>query len=157
MQERRLFEIFNNVYLWNLEYVFRQTKTPIKHSTPETSIYLRKSDIFFANHFGNRQTFDGCRLCLGNDEAYYYTNALYQALSHFDQPPMVGWVIQLFSFNLYFNSEIFIRMAAVEALTINTWLLYCISKQIRCEHTGWYTANSSALQTGRNQLMRKRL
>jgi 4-amino-4-deoxy-L-arabinose transferase-like glycosyltransferase len=78
--------------------------------------------------------------CLGNDEAYYYTYALYPALSHFDHPPMVGWVIQLFSLNLYFNSEFFIRLAAVVAGTMNTWLMYCIGKQLRDELTGWYAA-----------------
>ncbi len=78
--------------------------------------------------------------CLGNDEAYYYTYALYPALSHFDHPPMVGWVIQLFSLNLYFGSELFIRLAAVVAGTINTWLMYCIGRQLRDERTGWYAA-----------------
>lgn len=77
---------------------------------------------------------------LGNDEAYYYTYALYPALSHFDHPPMVGWVIQLFSLNLHFSSEFFIRLAAVVAGTINTWLMYCIGRQLRDEHTGWYAA-----------------
>jgi hypothetical protein len=78
--------------------------------------------------------------CLGNDEAYYYTYALYPALSHFDHPPMVGWVIQLFSLNLHFSSEFFIRLAAVVAGTVNTWLMYWIGKQLRDECTGWYTA-----------------
>lgn len=78
--------------------------------------------------------------CLGNDEAYYYTYALYPALSHFDHPPMVGWVIQLFSFNLHFSSEIFVRLAAVVAGTVNTWLMYSIGKQLRDELTGWYAA-----------------
>jgi hypothetical protein len=78
--------------------------------------------------------------CLGNDEAYYYTYALYPALSHFDHPPMVGWVIQLFSLNLHFSSEFFIRLAAVVAGTINTWFMYCIGKHLRDELTGWYAA-----------------
>lgn len=78
--------------------------------------------------------------CLGNDEAYYYTYALYPALSHFDHPPMVGWVIQLFSQNLNLSSEFFIRLAAVVAGTVNTWLIYCIGKQLRDELTGWYAA-----------------
>lgn len=77
---------------------------------------------------------------LGNDEAYYYTYALYPALSHFDHPPMVGWAIQLFSLNLHFSSEIFIRMAAVVAGTLNTWLMYAIGRQLRDERTGWYAA-----------------
>ena len=78
--------------------------------------------------------------CLGNDEAYYYTYALYPALSHFDHPPMVGWVIQLFSLNLHFSSEFFIRLAAVVAGTVNTWLMYCIGTHLRDERTGWYAA-----------------
>lgn len=53
---------------------------------------------------------------------------------------MVGWVIQLFSFNLQFSSELFIRMASVAAGTVNTWLMFCIGKQLRDELTGWYAA-----------------
>ncbi len=49
----------------------------------------------------------------GNDEVYYWTYALYPDLSHFDHPPMVGWVIQLFSLNLFFQDEVFIRLGAV--------------------------------------------
>jgi len=30
---------------------------------------------------------------LGNDEVYYWTYALYPDWSHFDHPPMVGWII----------------------------------------------------------------
>ena len=36
----------------------------------------------------------------GNDEVYYWTYALYPDYSHFDHPPMVGCVIQVFSLNL---------------------------------------------------------
>jgi hypothetical protein len=50
---------------------------------------------------------------LGNDEAYYWTYALYPDLSHFDQPPMIGWIIQLFTLNLFLSGEIFIRLAAI--------------------------------------------
>ncbi len=53
---------------------------------------------------------------------------------------MVGWVIQLFSLNLHFGSEFFIRLAAVVAGTLNTWLMYCIGKHLRDELTGWYAA-----------------
>jgi 4-amino-4-deoxy-L-arabinose transferase-like glycosyltransferase len=53
---------------------------------------------------------------------------------------MVGWVIQLFSLNLHFSSEFFIRLAAVVAGTVNTWLMYCIGKQLRDDRTGWYAA-----------------
>ena len=35
------------------------------------------------------------------DEVYYWTYALYPDLSHFDHPPMVGFVIQLFSPDIF--------------------------------------------------------
>lgn len=77
---------------------------------------------------------------LGNDEVYYINYALFPDLSHFDHPPMVGWFIQLFSLNLLFESEAFIRLGAVVAGTINTWLIYQIGKQLKDELTGWYAA-----------------
>lgn len=77
---------------------------------------------------------------LGNDEVYYINYALYPDLSHFDHPPMIGWFIQLFSLNLLSESEGFIRLGAVVAGTINTWLIYLIGKKLRDETTGWYAA-----------------
>ncbi|HSG68384.1 MAG TPA: hypothetical protein VK994_06745, partial [Bacteroidales bacterium] len=40
----------------------------------------------------------------GNDEVYYWTYALYPDLSHFDHPPMVGFLIQLSTLDLLFDS-----------------------------------------------------
>lgn len=77
---------------------------------------------------------------LGNDEAYYYTYAKYPDWSHFDHPSMVGWLIQLFSLNLYFSDELFIRLAAVVAGTVNTWLIFLLGKQLGDELSGWYSA-----------------
>ena len=64
----------------------------------------------------------------GNDEVYYWTYALYPDWSHFDHPPMVGWMIQLFSLNLLFDSEFFIRLASVVIMTANTYIIYRIGK-----------------------------
>ena len=50
---------------------------------------------------------------LGNDEVYYRTYALFPDWSHFDHPPMVGWLIQLFTLNLFFDSEFFLRLASL--------------------------------------------
>ena len=70
---------------------------------------------------------------LGNDEVYYWTYALFPDLSHFDHPPMVGFVIQIFSLNLLFDSEIFIRLAALVFGSINTWLIYSITYKLKDE------------------------
>ena len=77
---------------------------------------------------------------LGNDEVYYITYALYPDLSHFDHPPMVGWLIQLFTFNLALDGEVWIRMASIVTGTLSTWVIYHIGKRIGGERAGWYSA-----------------
>ncbi|OQX79690.1 MAG: hypothetical protein B6D61_03090 [Bacteroidetes bacterium 4484_249] len=86
------------------------------------------------------RTFLAWSLELGNDEVYYWTYALYPDLSHFDHPPMVGFVIQLFSFNLFFENEVFLRMGSVVFGSVNIWMVYLIGKKIKDPATGFYAA-----------------
>lgn len=76
----------------------------------------------------------------GNDEVYYFTYALYPDLSYFDHPPMVGYLIRLFTLNLHFTQEFFVRLGAVAAGTVNTLLLFRIGRLLKDETTGWYAA-----------------
>jgi 4-amino-4-deoxy-L-arabinose transferase-like glycosyltransferase len=76
----------------------------------------------------------------GNDEVYYWAYALYPDWSHFDHPPMVGWVIQLFSLNLLLDSEFFIRLASVVFMTANTYIIFRIGKDLKDATTGFYAA-----------------
>jgi len=76
----------------------------------------------------------------GFDEVYYWTYALYPDLSHFDHPPMVGWMIQIFTLNLWLDHEFFIRLAAVVLGTINTWIIFQIGSFIKDSRTGLYAA-----------------
>lgn len=77
---------------------------------------------------------------LGNDEVYYWTYALFPDWSHFDHPPMVGWVIQLFSLNLLFDSELFLRLSSVVLMTANTLIIFLIGRKIADDKTGFYAA-----------------
>ncbi len=77
---------------------------------------------------------------LGNDEVYYWAYAAFPDWSHFDHPPMVGWVIQLFTLNLTLDSEVFIRLAAVVSAAIATWLMYVIGRRLGGERAGLYAA-----------------
>lgn len=77
---------------------------------------------------------------LGNDEVYYWTFALYPDWSHYDHPPMVGWLIQLFSLNLLFDSEFFIRLASVVLMTAETYIMFRIGKEIKDAKAGLYAA-----------------
>ena len=76
----------------------------------------------------------------GNDEVYYWTYAKFPDWSHFDHPGMVGWVIQLFSLNLLFDSEFFIRLSSVIFMTANTCIIFRIGKEIKDAQTGLYAA-----------------
>jgi len=77
---------------------------------------------------------------LGNDEVYYWTYALYPGWSHFDHPPMVGFVIQLFSLDLLLKDEFFIRLGSIIFGAVNTWLIYLIGAKIKDNLTGFYAA-----------------
>jgi len=77
---------------------------------------------------------------LGNDEVYYRLYALYPDWSHFDHPLMVGAVIQLFSLNLHFHSELFLRMASVVFGAVDIWLMFKLGKTIKDERTGFLAA-----------------
>ena len=77
---------------------------------------------------------------LGNDEVYYWTYAMFPAMSHFDHPPMVGLLIQLFTLNLRFDSEIFLRMGSVVLGTASTWMIFLIGKKIKNALAGLYAA-----------------
>ena len=77
---------------------------------------------------------------LSVDEVYYWTYALYPDWSHFDHPPMVGFVIQFFSMNLLFDSELAIRLGAIVFSIFNTLIIYSIGKYIKNSLTGLYAA-----------------
>ncbi|MGC8866464.1 MAG: glycosyltransferase family 39 protein [Bacteroidales bacterium] len=77
---------------------------------------------------------------LGNDEVYYYQYALYPSLSYFDHPPMVGWLMRLFTLNLWLKGEWALRLTALISGTLNTWLIYRLGKEILNARTGFYAA-----------------
>ncbi|HVX49479.1 MAG TPA: glycosyltransferase family 39 protein [Chitinophagaceae bacterium] len=77
---------------------------------------------------------------LGNDEVYYYTYALHLQSSYFDHPLGVALLIRLFTFNLTFNTEIFIRAGAIICAAAATWLCFAIGTIVRNQRTGWIAA-----------------
>lgn len=77
---------------------------------------------------------------LGNDEVYYWTYAKFPDWSHFDHPPMVGFVQQLFTLNLLYDPEWALRLGFVLFGTGSTWLVYRIGKELKNERAGWIAA-----------------
>lgn len=76
----------------------------------------------------------------GNDEVYYWTYALYPDWSHFDHPGMVGWMMQIFSLNLLFDSEFALRLSSVIFMTIDTYIIYGLGCEIKDRLAGFYAA-----------------
>ena len=77
---------------------------------------------------------------LGNDEVYYRMYAQYLQWNYFDHPPMVGLLIRLTTVNLFFDNELFIRLGAIAAAAITTWLLFLSGKKLHNAHTGFLAA-----------------
>lgn len=78
---------------------------------------------------------------LGNDEVYYRMYAQQLQWNYFDHPPMVGWLIRLTTANLWLDNELFIRLGAICAAAITTWLLYLCGKKINSPYTGFLAAS----------------
>ncbi|MBI3481369.1 MAG: hypothetical protein HY015_00035, partial [Bacteroidetes bacterium] len=75
--------------------------------------------------------FFASQLELGNDEVYYWTYALYPDWSHFDHPPMVGIVAQLFSLDLLLKDDFFLRLGPIVLSTASTWIIFLIGTKIK--------------------------
>ncbi|NII23893.1 glycosyltransferase family 39 protein [Pseudoflavitalea sp. X16] len=77
---------------------------------------------------------------LSNDEVYYWTYAQYLQWNYFDHPPMIGLLIRLFTGNLLFEQEFFIRLGSIACAAINTWQMYRLVRQLKDAYTGWIAA-----------------
>lgn len=78
---------------------------------------------------------------LGNDEVYYVNYARYFSWSYFDHPPMVGLIIRLFTFDLFFTSELFIRLGSVLFGSLAIFLIFQIGKLVKNPRTGLIAAS----------------
>lgn len=77
----------------------------------------------------------------GNDEVYYRLYALFPDWSHFDHPGMVGWLTQLFTLNLAWDSEFALRLGSVVIGTVNIWLMYRFGTEAGGDsRIGWLSA-----------------
>ncbi|HEY8937316.1 MAG TPA: glycosyltransferase family 39 protein, partial [Cyclobacteriaceae bacterium] len=77
---------------------------------------------------------------LGNDEVYYWTYALYPDASHFDHPPMVGFLIQVSTLNLLLTNDLFLRLGPIVLAAFNTWIIFLIGTKIKDERAGLFAS-----------------
>jgi len=67
-------------------------------------------------------------LPLHPDEAYYWVWSKKLQLSYFDHPPMIAYLIKLFT--LFNQSEFMIRLVAVVCMTIAIYFIYKLAKEL---------------------------
>lgn len=77
---------------------------------------------------------------LGNDEVYYYTYALQPDWSHFDHPPMVGWMIQLTTCNLYWLSDVSMRLGSIISAAMASYFIFETGILLKNERAGFLAA-----------------
>ena len=87
---------------------------------------------------------------LGNDEVYYILYARYPDWSHFDHPPMVGWMVQLFTLNLSITGDVALRLGPVVLGTCTLYFVYRIGKLLHGERAGFLAAvfGAASVYTG---------
>lgn len=77
---------------------------------------------------------------LSIDEAYYWTFAQKLQANYFDHPPLVAFLIRLTTANLLLHSELFVRLGAIIASAISTWLIFEIGSATCDAKAGWFAA-----------------
>lgn len=74
------------------------------------------------------RAFFSWRLGLGDAEAYYWTWSRHLALSYYDHPPMVAWLIALGT--ALGEQTLFVRLASLLLFNGVAWLLYGLTREI---------------------------
>jgi 4-amino-4-deoxy-L-arabinose transferase-like glycosyltransferase len=103
-------------------------------------VKIKKQVIWLIVIATSVRLFLACQVELANDEVYYWTYALYPDLSHFDHPPMVGFLAQIFSLNLLLKDDFFLRLGSIVLSAGSTWIIFLIGKKIKNELAGLYAA-----------------
>ena len=77
---------------------------------------------------------------LGNDEVYYYTYALQPDWSHFDHPPMVGWMIRCTTLNLHWLSDLSMRLGSMLSAVLASVFIFKTGIVLKNERAGYLAA-----------------
>jgi 4-amino-4-deoxy-L-arabinose transferase-like glycosyltransferase len=75
------------------------------------------------------------------DEAYYWNWSRHLALSYYDHPPMVAYIIYLTTFFKFFSHEIFVRGGAILMGAGTSYIVYSLARDIyKDERAGFWAA-----------------
>ena len=78
---------------------------------------------------------------LSNDESYYWTYSKYLKWNYFDHPPLIAYLIRIFTANLALQQyEGFIRLGSVAGFALSTWFIFKTTEVIHSPKAGWLAA-----------------
>ncbi len=80
---------------------------------------------------------------LHEDEAFYWLWSTRLQLSYFDHPPMVAYIIKFFT--LFADGEFFVRLGAIVCMSLSSWYVFLLSKEVFDNEVAWLTLFSSAI------------
>lgn len=87
-------------------------------------------------------------LQLNVDEAYYWLWSTNLQLSYYDHPPMIAYVIKIFT--LFSDNEFFVRFGAVACMSISAWYVFLLSQEIFDNDVAWITLITGAVLPATN-------
>ena len=96
----------------------------------------RLKALFFIGLISGIKIIAAFFLQLGNDEVYYLQYARFPDLSHFDHPPMVGWMIQITTLNLLFSSDVLVRLGPILISGLTSLILFRIARRLDGDTSG---------------------
>ncbi|MGE5559210.1 MAG: glycosyltransferase family 39 protein [Bacillota bacterium] len=111
--------------------------------------YLTGRNCFFLSLllFTAFKFFFAARIPLTGDEAYHWTWSRHLALGYYDHPPMIAWLVALFT-RIGGGSLLMSRMAPILCTALTTWFTYLLGREMGGEKAGFLAGFFSLTATG---------
>lgn len=74
---------------------------------------------------------------LSNDEAYYRLYAMFSDYSHYDHPPMLGWMLQIFTLDTVLDNGFALRILPIFLGTCNLLISFKIGQYLHSTRAGF--------------------
>jgi 4-amino-4-deoxy-L-arabinose transferase-like glycosyltransferase len=107
-----------------------------------------KNAVFFIIFLAIIHALFNTTIQLNVDEAYYWVWSTKLQLSYYDHPPMVAYLIKLFT--LPGDSEFFVRLPAVFCMSLSAWYVYLLSKEVFDRQVAWIVLITGAVLPATN-------
>jgi hypothetical protein len=77
---------------------------------------------------------------LGNDEAYYWMYSQHLKSNYFDHPPLVAFLIRIFTLNGLLQGAGWLRLGAVACSALSAWFLFNAVATLHSARAGFYAS-----------------